>query len=96
MDADEVAEAFLALHHSGKVRHFGVSNFYRPQFTLLQLRLPFTLATKPGRNFTGASAAAARRYSRSAAATAYSSDGVGLVLAVVACLTKRASQALRR
>ncbi len=30
MDADEVAEAFLALHHSGKVRHFGVSNFTPP------------------------------------------------------------------
>ena len=34
MDADEVAEAFLALHHSGKVRHFGVSNFTPTQFTL--------------------------------------------------------------
>lgn len=45
MDADEVAEAFLALHHSGKVRHFGVSNFTPAQFTLLQSRLPFTLAT---------------------------------------------------
>ncbi|MFW8159947.1 aldo/keto reductase, partial [Klebsiella pneumoniae] len=33
MDADEVAEAFLALHHSGKVRHFGVSNFTPAQFT---------------------------------------------------------------
>ena len=42
MDADEVAEAFLALHHSGKVRHFGVSNFTPAQFTLLQSRLPFT------------------------------------------------------
>ncbi|SPX55952.1 aldo/keto reductase [Klebsiella pneumoniae] len=28
MDADEVAEAFLALHHSGKVRHFGVLELY--------------------------------------------------------------------
>lgn len=45
MDADEVAEAFLALHHSGKVRHFGVSNFTPRQFSLLQSRLPFTLAT---------------------------------------------------
>ncbi len=45
MDADEVAEAFMALHHSGKVRHFGVSNFTPAQFTLLQSRLPFTLAT---------------------------------------------------
>ena len=45
MNADEVAEAFLALHHSGKVRHFGVSNFTPAQFTLLQSRLPFTLAT---------------------------------------------------
>lgn len=45
MDADEVAEAFLALHQSGKVRHFGVSNFTPSQFALLQSRLPFTLAT---------------------------------------------------
>ena len=45
MDADEVAEAFLQLHQSGKVRHFGVSNFTPAQFALLQSRLPFTLAT---------------------------------------------------
>ncbi|ENO2771028.1 aldo/keto reductase family oxidoreductase [Enterobacter hormaechei] len=45
MDADEVAEAFLTLHQSGKVRHFGVSNFTPAQFALLQSRLPFTLAT---------------------------------------------------
>ncbi|HKN03889.1 MAG TPA: aldo/keto reductase family oxidoreductase [Buttiauxella sp.] len=45
MDADEVAEAFTSLHQSGKVRHFGVSNFTPAQFTLLQSRLPFTLAT---------------------------------------------------
>ncbi|QCR36272.1 aldo/keto reductase family oxidoreductase [Nissabacter sp. SGAir0207] len=45
MDADEVAEAFTALHGSGKVRHFGVSNFTPAQFSLLQSRLPFTLAT---------------------------------------------------
>lgn len=45
MDADEVAEAFIALHQSGKVLHFGVSNFTPSQFTLLQSRLPFTLVT---------------------------------------------------
>lgn len=45
MDADEVAEAFIELHKSGKVRHFGVSNFTPAQFSLLQSRLPFTLAT---------------------------------------------------
>jgi predicted oxidoreductase len=45
MDADEVAAAFLNLHQSGKVRHFGVSNFTPTQFSLLQSRLPFTLAT---------------------------------------------------
>ena len=45
MDADEVAEAFLVLHQSGKVRHFGVSNFTPAQFSLLQSRLPFTLVT---------------------------------------------------
>lgn len=45
MDADEVAEAFLALHQSGKVRYVGVSNFTPSQFNLLQSRLPFTLVT---------------------------------------------------
>jgi len=45
MDADEMAEAFIALHQSGKVRHFGVSNFTASQFTLLQSRLPFSLVT---------------------------------------------------
>ncbi|MBB3320707.1 MULTISPECIES: aldo/keto reductase family oxidoreductase [unclassified Atlantibacter] len=45
MDADDVAEAFLQLHQAGKVRHFGVSNFTPAQFSLLQSRLPFTLAT---------------------------------------------------
>jgi predicted oxidoreductase len=45
MDADEVAEAFTSLHQSGKVRHFGVSNFTPAQFALLQSRLPFSLAT---------------------------------------------------
>lgn len=45
MDADEVAEAFIDLHKSGKVHHFGVSNFTPSQFSLLQSRLPFTLAT---------------------------------------------------
>lgn len=45
MDADEIAEAFMDLHQSGKVRHFGVSNFTASQFTLLQSRLPFSLVT---------------------------------------------------
>lgn len=45
MDADEIAAAFLSLHQSGKVKHFGVSNFTPAQFALLQSRLPFTLAT---------------------------------------------------
>ncbi|MET3075007.1 aldo/keto reductase family oxidoreductase [Pantoea leporis] len=45
MDADGIAEAFTALHQSGKVRHFGVSNFTASQFTLLQSRLPFSLVT---------------------------------------------------
>lgn len=45
MDADDVAEAFTQLHQAGKVRHFGVSNFTPAQFSLLQSRLPFTLAT---------------------------------------------------
>lgn len=45
MDADEVAEAFTQLHKSGKVKHFGVSNFTPAQFSLLQSRLPFSLVT---------------------------------------------------
>lgn len=40
MDADEIAEAFLNLQQSGKVKHFGVSNFTRPQFDLLASRIP--------------------------------------------------------
>jgi predicted oxidoreductase len=40
MDADEIAEAFLALQESGKVRHFGVSNFTPAQFELLASRFP--------------------------------------------------------
>lgn len=43
MDADEVAAAFLNLHQSGKVRHFGVSNFTPAQFSLLQSRLRLPL-----------------------------------------------------
>ena len=45
MDVDEVAEAFLHLRKSGKVRHFGVSNFTPFQFDLLQSRLDFPLVT---------------------------------------------------
>ena len=74
MDADEVAEAFLALHHSGKVRHFGVSNFTPAQFTLLQSRLPFTATNQV--ELAGTSAAAAGRHPRSTPAVAYPSDGL--------------------
>jgi predicted oxidoreductase len=45
MDPDQVAEAFSALRDSGKVLHFGVSNFTPSQFELLQSRLDFTLVT---------------------------------------------------
>ncbi|QSX29587.1 aldo/keto reductase [Shewanella cyperi] len=45
MDADEMAEAFVQLRDSGKVRHFGVSNFTPAQFELLQSRLAFPLQT---------------------------------------------------
>jgi predicted oxidoreductase len=45
MDADEVAEAFIALKQSGKVLQFGVSNFTPAQFDLLASRLPFPLVT---------------------------------------------------
>ncbi|WP_088329840.1 aldo/keto reductase [Lacimicrobium sp. SS2-24] len=45
MDADDVARAFEALRTSGKVRHFGVSNFTASQFALLQSRLDYPLVT---------------------------------------------------
>jgi predicted oxidoreductase len=45
MDADEVAEAFHELRSSGRVLHFGVSNFLPWQFDLLASRLDFPLVT---------------------------------------------------
>lgn len=45
MNADEVAEAFTRLHESGKVLHFGVSNFLPHHVDLLASRLPFPLMT---------------------------------------------------
>ncbi|MCP5077022.1 MAG: oxidoreductase [Psychromonas sp.] len=45
MDADQVAEAFSELKQSGKVKHFGVSNFSSSQFDLLQSRLDVPLVT---------------------------------------------------
>jgi predicted oxidoreductase len=40
MDADAVAEAFTHLQLTGKVAHFGVSNFTPSQFELLESRFP--------------------------------------------------------
>lgn len=45
MDPDEVAGAFSTLRQSGKVLHFGVSNFTVADFELLSSRLDFPLAT---------------------------------------------------
>lgn len=45
MNADETAAAFNELRKSGKVLHFGVSNFLPHQFNLLQSRLDFPLVT---------------------------------------------------
>jgi predicted oxidoreductase len=45
LDADEVARTFEGLHRSGKVAHFGVSNFSVEQFELLQSRLSTPLVT---------------------------------------------------
>ena len=39
MDFDEVAEAFASLRKAGKVLHFGVSNFSRHQFEMLNRRI---------------------------------------------------------
>lgn len=45
MNADEVAETFLALKKAGKVTHFGVSNHSPRQFELLQSKLDAPLVT---------------------------------------------------
>ncbi|HEY3915892.1 MAG TPA: aldo/keto reductase [Verrucomicrobiae bacterium] len=45
LDPDEIAKAFAGLKESGKVLHFGVSNFTTAQFDLLASRLPFGLVT---------------------------------------------------
>lgn len=45
MDVDAVAESFIGLRQSGKVQHFGVSNFTASQYSLLQSRLDKPLVT---------------------------------------------------
>lgn len=45
MNPEEVAEAFSQLKQSGKVRHFGVSNFKQSQFNMLQSYLDMPLIT---------------------------------------------------
>lgn len=45
LDPDIVAEAMTDLRLTGKVRHFGASNFSPAQFDLLQDRVPFRLVT---------------------------------------------------
>jgi len=40
MNFDEIAEAFTSLKQAGKVLHFGVSNFSRHQFEVLDRRIP--------------------------------------------------------
>ena len=45
MDPVQVAEAFTQLKKEGKVRYFGVSNFKRSQFKMLQSYLDFPLIT---------------------------------------------------
>lgn len=45
MDVDIVADTFAELKASGKVKHFGVSNFSASQFELLQSRLDEPLIT---------------------------------------------------
>lgn len=45
MDPDDIAEAFVTLQQSGKVRTFGVSNHLPSTQRLLQSRLPFQLVT---------------------------------------------------
>jgi predicted oxidoreductase len=45
LDPEEVSEAFGLLKQSGKVLHFGVSNFSKDHFEMLQSYLPFPLVT---------------------------------------------------
>ncbi|MCA0984773.1 aldo/keto reductase family oxidoreductase [Halobacillus yeomjeoni] len=45
MNGEEVAEAFIQLKNEGKVRSFGVSNFKRHQWSMLESFLPFPLIT---------------------------------------------------
>ncbi|MBN8576032.1 MAG: aldo/keto reductase [Cytophagales bacterium] len=45
LNPHDVAEAFTKLKEQGKVLHFGVSNFTRPQFYMLQKFLPMPLVT---------------------------------------------------
>ena len=45
MDPEEVNEAFVSLRDSGKVRHFGVSNFLPAQFEMLAAHLDVPLVT---------------------------------------------------
>src|SRR5688572_12386347 len=45
LDPVEVADAFSSLRQSGKVLHFGVSNFTPTQFEMLQSYLSFPLVT---------------------------------------------------
>ncbi|MBS3681952.1 aldo/keto reductase family oxidoreductase [Ornithinibacillus massiliensis] len=45
MDPEQVASAFHELKASGKVRHFGVSNFKRHQLTMLESYLDVDLVT---------------------------------------------------
>lgn len=45
VDPQEVNEAFVSLHESGKVRYFGVSNFLPSQFETLAAKLDVPLVT---------------------------------------------------
>ena len=45
LDPEQVADAFGLLKESGKVLHFGVSNFTPAQFEMLQSYLPFPMVT---------------------------------------------------
>ncbi len=90
MDADEVAEAFLALHHSGKVRHFGVSNFTPPSSPCCShvCRLPRHQRSKFHRCISRCCSTVLSISCSNCVFVRWR----GLVLAVVACLTKRASR----
>ena len=89
MDADEVAAAFVALHESGKVLHFGVSNFRPHQFDLLADRLALPAGHQPARDLALQPVGASSTASSTSASACASPPWPGAVWAAGGCSTRR-------